>query len=264
MFPYFTFFGRVIGSYAILSMLGLAVCCIVVARLGKKVGLEIEDGILAMVAAAVGLFFGGHLLYAITNLNDLIACFRTLDTLTFQDVGSILASAFGGMVFYGGFLGGLVGLLIFARFSSWEFRGQLIDLYAVTTPLFHTFGRIGCFLGGCCYGIESSIGFTVTNNTLVPELNGVRRFPVQLAEAGCNLILFLILLILFKGGRHANRLIYCYLLLYPPVRFFLEFLRGDAVRGFWLGLSTSQWISLILFTITVIQLLRHRLRHPSA
>ena len=264
MFPYFTLLGKVVGTYAILSILGLIACCIVIVRLGKKVGMTYEDGILATVAVCVGLFFGGHLLYGITNIDDLISDFKNSDTMTFRMAAEIIASAFGGMVFYGGFLGGLFGLSVCSRFSYRASRGYLFDLYAVVTPLFHFFGRIGCFLGGCCYGIESSFGFTVTGNPLVPELNGVCRFPVQLVEAGCNLILFFILLQLFRGNKHPTRLIYVYMLLYPPIRFCLEFLRGDTIRGIWLGLSTSQWISLALFSIAVIQTLRHRLRIRTA
>lgn len=263
MFPYFTLFGKVIGSYALISIIGLIVCCIVTVRLGKKYKIELEDIILAAVAVGIGLILGGHLLYGITNIDDMIAGFQSSDALTFHQVWTILVSAFGGMVFYGGFLGGLLGISVFARFSSCSTRKSFLDLYAVITPLFHVFGRIGCFLGGCCYGIESSFGFTVTGNTLVPELNGVCRFPVQLVEAACNLVLFLILLILFHSGRHSNRLIYIYMLMYPPIRFCLEFLRGDAIRGIWMGLSTSQWISLILFSIAAIQTVRYRFRVQS-
>lgn len=263
MFPYFTLFGKVIGSYALISIIGLIVCCIVTVRLGKKYKIELEDIILAAVAVGIGLILGGHILYGITNIDDMIAEFQSSDALTFHQVWTILVSAFGGMVFYGGFLGGLLGLSVFARFSSCNSREYFFDLYAVITPLFHVFGRIGCFLGGCCYGIESSFGFTVTGNTLVPELNGVCRFPVQLVEAACNLVLFLILLILFHSERHSKRLTYIYMLMYSPIRFCLEFLRGDAIRGIWMGLSTSQWISLILFVIAAIQTVRYCFRVQS-
>ena len=260
MFPYFTLFGKIVGTYAVLSALGLIACCIVIVGLGKKVKIAYEDVILATVAVCAGLFLGGHLLYGITNIDDLISAFKSSDTITFRRAAEIVASAFGGMVFYGGFLGGLFGLSIFSRFSCCASRGYLFDLYAIVTPLFHFFGRIGCFFGGCCYGIESDFGFTVTGNPIVPELNGVCRFPVQLVEAGCNLILFFVLLKLFLGNKHQSRMIYIYMLLYPIIRFCLEFLRGDSIRGIWLGLSTSQWISIVLFSVAVIQTLRHRLR----
>lgn len=78
-------------------------------------------------------------------------------------------------------------------------------------------------------------------------MNGVCRFPVQLLEAGCELGLLLLLLRLFRKGKCSEQLVVCYLLGYAPLRFGLEFLRGDAARGFLLNLSTSQWLSILLF-----------------
>ena len=73
MFPYFTLFGKVIGSYALISIIGLIVCCIVTVRLGKKYKKELEYIILAAVAVGIGLILGGHLLYGITNIDYMIA-----------------------------------------------------------------------------------------------------------------------------------------------------------------------------------------------
>lgn len=134
-----------------------------------------------------------------------------------------------------------------------------MDLWASLTapaiPLFHVFGRVGCFLGGCCYGLPSAWGF-VYRYSPVAEANGVSRFPVQLVEAAWNLVLFLLLARLQRRGR--DRLLPLYLALYAPARFLLEFLRGDAYRGIFLGLSTSQWISLFLFPAALYALLRPR------
>lgn len=121
------------------------------------------------------------------------------------------------------------------------------DICTPIIPLFHCFGRIGCFLGGCCYGIESSFGFTVHNNILNPSINDVQRFPVQLLEAALNLILYFILFYLFKNNKFKGKLIAVYLILYSIIRFFDEFLRADEYRGFLFGLSTSQIISILIF-----------------
>ena len=126
------------------------------------------------------------------------------------------------------------------------------------TPLFHIFGRIGCFLAGCCYGIESDFGFTVHNNHLNPSINDVNRLPVPLIEAACNLLIFLFILYLFKKDKMRDKLIYVYMIIYPVVRFTLEFFRGDEYRGFLFGLSTSQWISIILFVFAIVMLIIKR------
>ena len=90
------------------------------------------------------------------------------------------------------------------------------------------------------------------------EANGVARFPVQLVEAGLNFGLFFLLWTLLRKRRLPGRLLLLYLLIYPTYRFFLEFLRGDAIRGFLLGLSTSQVISLLLLAGSALIWLRCR------
>lgn len=78
-------------------------------------------------------------------------------------------------------------------------------------------------------------------------MNDVERFPVQLLEAALNLGLFFLLYYLLNKGKLKGGLFALYLGLYSVIRFLDEFLRGDAYRGFFLGLSTSQVISIILF-----------------
>jgi phosphatidylglycerol:prolipoprotein diacylglycerol transferase len=131
------------------------------------------------------------------------------------------------------------------------------DILAVCIPLFHFFGRIGCFLGGCCYGIESEFGFTFTQSP-IEFANGVNRFPVQLLEAAVLLIIFLVLLQLFNREIQSGNLILLYFLFYGTARFFIEFLRDDFYRGIWGIFSTSQWISVALVTIAVFLLIARR------
>ena len=106
---------------------------------------------------------------------------------------------FGGQVFYGGLLGGIAGAVVYAKCARLEGFPDYADTVAPAIPLFHFFGRIGCFLGGCCYGIESDFGFVFTN-AVVQSANGVRRFPVQLFESGFNLLLFIFLILLLQIG----------------------------------------------------------------
>lgn len=125
-----------------------------------------------------------------------------------------MATIWGGSVFYGGLLGGILAGAVYLRR-----KGRPLDLWASLTapaiPLFHVFGRVGCFLGGCCYGLPSAWGF-VYRYSPVAEANGVSRFPVQLVEAAWNLVLFLLLARLQRRGR--DRLLPLYLALYAPAR----------------------------------------------
>ena len=255
MFPSFQIFGREIGVYGICVVAGMLAAGFVGTKLSKKRGIIFEDFIIAMMAGIIGLFLGAHIIYALTNIPLIINAFQNIEKLWFTDFIKLIWQAVGGMVFYGGFIGGAAGLLVYTRISKAVRREDIFDVYAVLIPLFHTFGRIGCFFAGCCYGVESSFGFTAHNNHVNPAVNDVCRFPIQLVEAGCNLIIFLIILSFFRREKMKSRLIYLYMLIYPPVRFILEFFRGDAYRGIYLGLSTSQWISIGLVIFAVIMLI---------
>lgn len=254
MFPYFEVFGRQIGSYSICAIVGLLLCGVVACRLAMRFKIAYEDIILLIVVIGVSLLIGGHILFGITNTNKLIALFQNASSYSLKQILIYLGMCFGGMVYYGGFIGACVGLLIYTKYSKVVERSVAFDLYAVSVPLFHVFGRIGCFFSGCCYGMESSFGFVVHGNDVVPEINDVRRLPVPLIEAACNLLIFLLLLRMFLKGKENGKMIFWYMLVYPVVRFTLEFFRGDAVRGFLFGLSTSQWISIGLFAVAVWKL----------
>lgn len=245
MFPTFEIAGRTVGMYAVCAIAGILVSAFAAAWLGKRDGIRSEDVILTVVGAAIGSLLGGHLLYGLTNTPAVIACLTAAPQAGFLKTAQTLVLLFSGSVFYGGLFGSLWLARWVIRKEDPVHRERFYDLYAVSIPLFHVFGRIGCFLGGCCYGKASSFGFTATGNTLVPDINGVRRFPVALFEAGGNLLIFVLLLWLWRKKRLTGRLTLLYLLCYAPLRFVLEFWRGDAIRGIWFSLSTSQWISLL-------------------
>lgn len=260
MFPYFEVFGRTIGSYAVCSILGFIVAVFVATKLSKSFGMDFTDVILTFVVIAVGILVGGHLLYAITNLDSIVKYIAILiekyksGDLVFKQIIFVLSQSFGGSVFYGGLIGALISLIIYSKCKKQPLKKEFFDVFAVCIPLFHFFGRIGCFLGGCCYGIESNFGF-IANNSLLPEMSGVRRFPIALVESGFNLLLFVFLLCLYRRKLFHKKLIFVYMTLYPIGRFVFEFFRGDEIRGIFFGLSTSQWISIIMFLIAIVHLI---------
>lgn len=256
MFPVFEIFGRQIGMYGVMAVLGFAACFLVGSRLIRRFDINIYDFALVMIAAGVGLLIVACLFYGISNIRVLIYAFSHFYDLGWSGLWTFVKYAFSGIVFYGGFIGGAVGILIYTKYAKdlQGHRDHILDIYAVLTPLFHGFGRIGCFLGGCCYGVESEIGFTIHNNTINPAINDINRFPIQLVESACCFILFFVLLTLFRKGVLHSRLIYIYMLTYPVIRFITEFFRGDVIRGIYFGLSTSQWISIFLFVFAMIML----------
>ncbi len=246
MYPTLDIFGKTIGTYTLLALIGGLLAGFFAMRTAKKRGYDDNDMLVTLLIGAVGAMLGGHILYGITNTQYIYLLFNVSSFGEFIDNAVLI---FGGSVFYGGLIGGFIAGFIYMKKKKLDIGG-FTDIIAPAIPLFHCFGRIGCFLGGCCYGIESDFGFTF-HNALIEQANGVNRFPVQLFEAGFNLVFFLVLWLLLSKNRLKTHLLSVYLIAYPIGRFGFEFLRGDEYRGFLFGLSTSQFISILLIAGTV-------------
>ena len=254
MFPAFDLFGKTIGTYTLAALVGAFAAGLYVCRSAKKRGRDVDELLVFLLVAALGALVGSHVLFGLTNLPLLTRFITHLNQVgSVQEFFQGLLAVFGGAVFYGGLLGGIAAAFLYARKTKIDLLSYA-DLMAPAVPLMHVFGRIGCFLGGCCYGVECKLGVTYTNS-LVPAANGVSRFPIQLVEAACNLLLFFLLAKLLERGAFEKRLFFVYLFLYSTVRFLLEFWRGDEIRGFVLGISTSQLISVLLFALSVCVLI---------
>lgn len=261
MFPYIELFNKKISLYTICALVGILISGYLICKNTRKRGHDDNDMITLLLISVIGVFLGGHLLYGITNINLIIKVITNFNKIgSFTDFLSILMTIFGGSVYYGGLIGGLLIGFIYMKKKKLPID-EFSDIIAPFIPLFHMFGRIGCFLVGCCYGIESKIGF-VYHHSAVPLADGVVRFPIQLVEAFYNLILFIILKNLFDKEKFKGKLLYIYLLLYSVGRFILEFFRGDMYRGFVLGLSTSQFISILIFILALTILIIKYVKAP--
>ncbi len=242
----FELFGKEYSYYAVLALIGALLAGAFSFIFAKKRGLNEVKMVFLLLFSVIGVFIGGHLLYAVTNIDKLAYLPKVQN---FMEFIYLMAFVFGGQVFYGGLLGGILAGVIYAKVTKLDNFSGYADIAACAVPLFHVFGRIGCFLSGCCYGVESDFGFTF-HNAVIESANGVNRFPVQLFEAGFNVCLFIFLLFMLGKDKFKNRLFMLYMFLYAIVRFILEYFRGDEYRGFLFGLSTSQIIS-VLIVITI-------------
>lgn len=147
-----------------------------------------------------------------------------------------------GVTFSGGLIGGLVVYFVGYWFLFKKERYHIfyyLDIIITGVVITHAFGRIGCFLAGCCYGKET----TSWLGMVYPTDNGMLKvYPTQLFEAGFLVILFLILFFVVKK----NQLRY-YLVSYGVFRFILEYFRGDSRGATVFGiLSPSQFLSVFM------------------
>lgn len=244
----FILFGKEYGYYTILALVGVLVAGFFSYIKAKRSGLNEVKIVFLLLFSSLGVLIGGHILYGITNIGSFYLLGNASDFIEFILIAGLL---FGGQVFYGGLLGGIAAGVLYAKVTKLENFGSYADILAAAVPLFHFFGRVGCFLGGCCYGVECDFGITF-HNSIIEAANGVSRFPVQLFEAGFNLLLFFFILTLLNKHKLKNKLFFLYLFIYAIGRFILEFLRGDSYRGFLFKLSTSQIISLIIIIVVTV------------
>lgn len=163
-----------------------------------------------------------------------------------------------GMTFYGGLFGFIMFWWMYARWKELDFA-FLMDLFLPSVAVAQAFGRIGCFLGGCCFGRPAAAWGVV-----FPE--GAPAFlrygncpvvPVQLYESAW---LFFVGFVLFSLVGFRNRWMW-YLILVGTGRFLFEFLRGDVRNDVWtaIPLSPAQCISLLLAGFGLALLIRRRM-----
>jgi len=174
-----------------------------------------------------------------------------------------------GGVFYGGLIAAVaVGLWLVRRYKLpvWT----TADLMAPGIALGHVVGRFGCLLAGCCYGRPTDVPWAITFMDPLAAQNvgtplGIPLHPTQLYDAGAELIILGVLLFTERKGKpFAGRTFWMYLLLYGISRFIIEFYRGDPNRGTVMGgLSTSQFVSLLLVPGSLLMLAYLRRRGPA-
>jgi len=170
---------------------------------------------------------------------------------------------FGGITW----LGGIVGAFAFLIFAFHKFvpraKGSAVEFLSYCVPgicIGHALGRIGCFLGGCCYGRVTDSVFGVSfpagshAAAQYPGENGASLpvLPTQLFEAGFEFFLFLVLILTRKKTKKIGAQIY--MIAYGAFRFGLEFLRGDDRGSTGFFLSPAQVLS-VLFVIAGILLI---------
>ncbi len=147
---------------------------------------------------------------------------------------------YGGLVFYGGLIGGLV-CLVWVLITRRARFAQLETVFLPAVPLVHAIGRVGCFCAGCCYGrpTDSWLGVCYPEGGFAPA--GIPLVPVQLMESAGDLVIFGLLML--PVYRTPGRRLALYLMGYGALRFCTECFRGDAARGLAGPLSGAQWIS---------------------
>ena len=192
-------------------------------------------------------FAGGKIFFLLTHWDFFLS-----------SPGAALGSE--GFVVYGGILTGFLSAWLYLR---WKKQSVLrwMDLLLPGVATAQGFGRIGCFLAGCCYGrpTDSCLGVTFPAGSFAPA--GVALWPTQLFSAAGNLLIAAFLLLADRKKHREGSLTCWYLLLYGVGRFLIEFLRNDD-RGTVGILSASQFFSIFSLAAAAVLCIRIRKREP--
>lgn len=216
-------------SYGVMAFVGGFVVLMFIYFRLEKYEISFDIFLKLFLVSVIGGLLGSKLLFAITQIPQLISNF------SFKKLLLLIPQS--GFVFYGGLFGVISVIEIYTR-KNRDLRERIYRMIAPAMPLFHGFGRIGCMMAGCCYGRKLRATVLLFG---ILELN---RIPVQLIEAIYEFLLCAVILAL-ERHREINGL-KIYLIAYSIFRFGIEFLRGDAVRGIFFGVSIAQWISLFI------------------
>ncbi|MCB1214856.1 MAG: prolipoprotein diacylglyceryl transferase [Deltaproteobacteria bacterium] len=169
----------------------------------------------------------------------------------------------GGLVFYGGVVAALIFSIYFFKKKKLDFW-KVADILAPGLALGHAFGRLGCFMAGCCHGKTCDphawYGVTFPEGSTQLAPTGMPLYPTQLMESVFEFLLFGFLAWKISKKAFDGQIVLLYLIFYSLFRVGIEVLRGDLERGFIIQdyLSYSQGIGLILIVAATLFLWMRR------
>lgn len=238
----FTIGNFTIHGYGLMIGIGIIAAYGSAVYRAKRKGLDedVLDG-LAIWAVLSGLL-GAKLLFYITSWKEIMAD------------PSILWKFTDGFVVYGGIIGGILGGYLYAKRKKISFV-KYADLVLPSVALAQGFGRIGCLLAGCCYGLQTDGAFCIVFKDSDFAPNNVPLLPTQIISSVLDFAHFFVLIWIARKVKKDGVVASLYLIFYSIGRFILEFFRGDLIRGSVGVLSTSQFISLFILAAGIVCLL---------
>jgi len=223
-------------SYGFFMALGVGLALWFIFRQAKRQGLDaprlLDAAFYIMLVSLVGaklILLVGNLSYYLKNPKELFWVARS------------------GGVFQGGLAFGIL-------FALWYFRRRRIptwkvaDIVAPALALGHGFGRIGCFMAGCCYGKDCALPWAATfHDEYAHSLTGIplnqALHPVQLYESGLNFLNALFLYFVLRKKTFDGQVFPLYIVAYSIIRYFTEFFRGDHPASAYLFKGSSAVLS---------------------
>ncbi len=234
-------FGFPIYWYGIFAAIGFVAGFGTASQRAKREGITAEAIMNLAPWIIGGAIVGARILYVITFWNE---------EFSGKPLYHIITVGRSGLVFYGGLIGSCLGTIIYCwknKLPLWK----VADVMAPSVALGHAFGRLGCFMTGCCYGRACDLPWAV-HFPLTHETKGIGVHPTQIYEAALNFGFFALLLLFFYRKKFDGQIFAIYLMGYAILRAFVESFRGDYTT-FYLGNRTTpgQTTGIVIFAIGV-------------
>jgi phosphatidylglycerol---prolipoprotein diacylglyceryl transferase len=264
-----------IYSYGVMLGTSLVVGWFLVMRLAKQDNIDQQEAGTMYMWTAVWSIIGSRVLYVLTNLSD------------FDSVSEMLMVNRGGLVAYGGMIGGFLASWYGCRKRKIPLL-QWADVVAPGVVLGTAITRMGCFLFGCDFGARSSLPWAIRfpgPSPMAPQGSpawqhhvrdlGLSRaadwsypvHPTQIYEALVGLSLFGLLMLIRRTRRFSGQVFLGWVLGYGIMRPLIEIVRDDDQRGNVGSLSTSQFIgigSVVLGLGLLVVLVRRYRKDPES
>ena len=225
-------------SYGLFIGLGIVSCYLIVYQKTKNLGINKDNLSELFIWSFVAAFAGGKLLFFI----ETPAKYFGEPSLMLKNIGS-------GFVFYGSLIFVIPTMIFWLRKNKIPVI-SFFDGLAWGAPVLHSFGRIGCFMAGCCHGkvCNNFMGVTFSHPESAASPLNSPLYPTQLFDIAVNLIALLVIYFFSKKQKFGGQLFLVYLIIYAAGRIIIENFRGDDDRGFLFNktLSYSQFIALLL------------------
>lgn len=244
-------------NYFILAGFAALVGCIVVMRLAREDGADLRAESRTLILAYLGALLGGYVLEALRAIPQGLAS---------RSLAPILGA---GRAAYGGLLAATLCAALYRFYNRYPVA-PFFDRVSTVLGIVYLAVRSGCFLAGCDYGVPTALPIGVRYPPLsLAALDHADRgwvpfgapslptHPTQLYEGAWAIVASLLAFAVYRRGRRDGSAFATWVAMYAVGRFTIEFLRGDASRGHYLGLSTAQFISIGLLLIVGISTLLH-------
>lgn len=217
-----------IPFYSLAIILALISNIIIVICLFRKYDYSLREIICLLLYENVGIIGGAKILSYLLSYNKLKSEFNFINL---------------GLTSYGAIFGSLLFIILFC----FQFKKSIKDtlfIFIPSIPLMYSIGKIGCFLAGCCYGIQYNGLFKIIYKYSKEAPNSVYLFPVQLIEAIVFFIIFIYLIIQHKRDRFDSKTLSIAFMVCGIAKYILDFFRMSHTKLF----SFNQIIS-VLFVI---------------